>query len=292
MGGEKKNMQQKKTTRLSKVLGRECRGPAKSSRHAHHREKQHGEEFVDAADISLIERTAVEGRWQVSEPFSRGRRRGRGRIKNRLELKTQLSPPLRVKGSCGVSWALYLFWREAFETPLRILLRIQIAWKRTRGDSDARVKGVPSEIPGAKTHRVVSHEQRRRPQPQQSFSSARLKRAVRILKIICEPESKTKPAHHRASVARRFASHRRSALKNFAVESQGDALPCAGLFSSSWPAAFRETLRPADESVPWNFQQRRHFLHVYYLYMSPRRPHKFVNNDVYFMGFVQEEWII
>lgn len=60
--GEKKIFNRKKTTRLSKVLGHECCGPTKSSRHAHHGEKQHGEEFVDAADISLIERTAVEGR--------------------------------------------------------------------------------------------------------------------------------------------------------------------------------------------------------------------------------------
>lgn len=61
---------------------------------------------VEAADISLIERTAVEGGWQVLKLFSLSRGRG---IKNRLGLKTHHLAPLRLNGSHCDGRALCLF---------------------------------------------------------------------------------------------------------------------------------------------------------------------------------------
>lgn len=84
------------TTRLPKVSGHERHAPVNSSCHPLQRETAR-RGFADATDISLIERTAVEGGWRVLKLFCW--RRG---IKNRLGLKTQLLPPLRVKGSHGV----------------------------------------------------------------------------------------------------------------------------------------------------------------------------------------------
>lgn len=72
-----------------------------------------------------------------------------------------------------------------------------------------------------------------------------------------------------------------------------DASVCTNLFFYPLTSYFwLNSLLPADECILWNFRQQQHFPHLYYLYMSPCRPHKFVNNHVYFRGFVQKEWII
>lgn len=111
----------KKETWLPKVSWNKHRAPVNSSCHPLQRETA-WRGFVDATDISLIERTAVEGGWQVLKRFCLG-----GRIKNRLGLKIQLLPPLRVKGSCGVSGALYLFRCEVGMYPLWILFKIRLS---------------------------------------------------------------------------------------------------------------------------------------------------------------------
>lgn len=55
-----------------------------------------------------------------------------GGIKNRLDLKIPLLPPLCVKGSHGVSGALYLFLCEADKSPLWILFNIRLSGIRLK----------------------------------------------------------------------------------------------------------------------------------------------------------------
>lgn len=225
-------------------------------------------------------------------------------IKNRLDLKIPLLPPLCVKGSHGVSGALYLFLCEADKSPLRILFNIRLSGIRLkvtlmRGSgamacahkSSNRLHCLP------RTTTKISNPYR--------FSSGSHDFFKSTLLSACRGESKASwliMRYSQATVHTLFLlslpylpDHRlvfqHEQQTKISGEIEGEMIHgCELLLPSD------QRLLPAAELCPTCTceisSSSNIFPHVYYSNTSPCRPYKFVNKHVYFMGFVQQYLII